>query len=256
MSGWRVFRWIRRRFVQTWLSIILMICRHSIECTPWPYRAEIGVRLFKKFLSALVDSASKKLDKTNLSQITPAQLMRKAATVRNTQVTLSGQTHMEWEAPSMEMWTSLLPAVNLLLGYSSAKTHSRPIGVRVCPVSQSNFSVPHLIRVWTMVMFWKEDSGMPAPADYTWKRRSRWDQLSISANFTFFDDSDVHFGPCGPLAPPGPHEPPGSPGPPPGWPPAPSPGCTIVQEVSLGTRGYGLQKSGSDHSGKDHSCPA
>ena len=50
--------------------------------TPWPIRAEMGVRLFKKFLSALVDTASKNLDKTTLSQITPAQLMRKAATAR------------------------------------------------------------------------------------------------------------------------------------------------------------------------------
>ena len=33
VSGWILSRWIRRRFVQTWLSIILMICRHSIECT-------------------------------------------------------------------------------------------------------------------------------------------------------------------------------------------------------------------------------
>ena len=60
--------------------------------TPWPNRAEIGVRLFKKFLLALVDTASKNLDQTTLSHITPAQLMRKAATVRNTQVTLSGKT--------------------------------------------------------------------------------------------------------------------------------------------------------------------
>ena len=52
--------------------------------TPWPNRAEMGVRLFKKFLSALVDTASKNLDQTTLSQITPAQLMRKAATVRIT----------------------------------------------------------------------------------------------------------------------------------------------------------------------------
>ena len=49
----------------------------------------------KWFLSALVDTASKNLDKTSLSQITPAQLMRKAATVRNTEVTLSGKTPME-----------------------------------------------------------------------------------------------------------------------------------------------------------------
>ena len=63
--------------------------------TPWPSRAEMGVRLFKKFLSALVDTASKNSDKTTLSQITPAQLIRKAATVRNTHVTLSGKTPME-----------------------------------------------------------------------------------------------------------------------------------------------------------------
>ena len=56
--------------------------------TPCPDRAEVGVRLFKKFLSALVDIASKKLDQTTLAQITSAQLMRKAATVRNTQVTV------------------------------------------------------------------------------------------------------------------------------------------------------------------------
>ena len=63
--------------------------------TPWPNRAEMGVRLFKKFLFALVDTASKNLDQTTLAQITPAQLMRKAATVRNTQVTMSGKTPME-----------------------------------------------------------------------------------------------------------------------------------------------------------------
>ena len=63
--------------------------------TPWPNRDENGVRLLKKFLSGLVDTASKILDKTTQSQITPAQLMRKAATVRNSQVTLSGKTPME-----------------------------------------------------------------------------------------------------------------------------------------------------------------
>ena len=63
--------------------------------TPWPNRAEMGVRLLKKFLSALVDTASKNLDQTTLSQNSPAQLMRKAATGRNTQVTLSGETPTE-----------------------------------------------------------------------------------------------------------------------------------------------------------------
>ena len=32
-------------------------------------------------------------------------------------------------------------------------------------------------------------------------------------------------------------------------------GCTIVQEFSLGTRGYSIQKPGPDHSGTNHSCP-
>ena len=63
--------------------------------TPWPNRADMGVRLSKKFLSVPVDTASKTMDETTLSQITPAQLMRKGATVRNTQVTLSGKTVME-----------------------------------------------------------------------------------------------------------------------------------------------------------------
>ena len=32
-------------------------------------------------------------------------------------------------------------------------------------------------------------------------------------------------------------------------------GCRTIQNVSFSTRGYSLQKNGSDHSGKDHSCP-
>ena len=49
-------------------------CRiHSIKRfptrphTPWPNRAEMGVRLFNKFLTALADAASKNSDKTTLS---------------------------------------------------------------------------------------------------------------------------------------------------------------------------------------------
>ena len=63
--------------------------------TLWANRAEMGVRLFKKFLSALVEAASKNLDQTTLAQIAPARFMREAAMVRNTQVTLSGKTPME-----------------------------------------------------------------------------------------------------------------------------------------------------------------
>ena len=54
-----------------------------------------GCTTVKTFLLALVDTASQNLDQTTLAQITPAQLMRQAATVRNTQITLSGKTLME-----------------------------------------------------------------------------------------------------------------------------------------------------------------
>ena len=60
--------------------------------TPWPNRAEMGARLFKKFLLALVDTASQN---TTLAQITLVQWMRKAATVINIQITSSGKTSME-----------------------------------------------------------------------------------------------------------------------------------------------------------------
>ena len=77
--------------------------------TPWPNRAEMGVRLFNKFLCALLDTASKNLDETTLSQITLAQLMREAATVKNLLVTLSGQTPMElaMEGDQEISWTQL-----------------------------------------------------------------------------------------------------------------------------------------------------
>ena len=103
---WTRFRRILRRSVQMWPFIINMRCRHSIECTIsgdflldhillGQIELEMGVRLFKRFVSALVDTASKHLDKTTLTQMTLAQLMWKAVTVRSTQVTLSGKTPME-----------------------------------------------------------------------------------------------------------------------------------------------------------------
>ena len=39
--------------------------------TPWPNRAEMGVRLFKKFLLALVDTASKNLDHSDTDHFCP-----------------------------------------------------------------------------------------------------------------------------------------------------------------------------------------
>ena len=40
------------------------------------------------------------------------------------------------------------------------KTHSRPIGVRGCPVAQFGFfGTAFDPRAWTTVLFWKENSG-------------------------------------------------------------------------------------------------
>ena len=58
-------------------------------------RVVMDVRMLQKFLSALLDTASKNLNKTTRSQMTPAQLMCEAATMRNTQVTWSCKAPME-----------------------------------------------------------------------------------------------------------------------------------------------------------------
>ena len=65
-----------------------------------------------------------------------------------------------FRAPSVTILRSLQAAVNPLSGCPSGKTRSRPIGVRVCPVAQLDFfSTAFDPREWTMVVFWKENSG-------------------------------------------------------------------------------------------------
>ena len=106
------------------------------------------------------------------------------------------------------------------------KTRSRPIGVRVCPVGQFNFfSTASDPREWTMVVFWKEDSGRQL--QLITPENEGGDNTNYLSPPTFFDNPEVPFGPSGPLAHvPEPHESPDSPGLPPGlppgWPPAPS----------------------------------
>ena len=101
------------------------------------------------------------------------------------------------------------------------KTRSRPIGVRVCPAAQFNFlNTAFDPRVWTMVVFWKEDARRQHQLITLVNGRGDETNYPSPPRFTFFDDPDVSFGRCGPSAPPGP---PGPPGLPPGWPPAPSP---------------------------------
>ena len=121
----------------------------------------------------------------------------------------------------MAILTSLRPAVNTLLGCSSGKTRSRPIGVRFCPVAQFNFFSTALDpRAWTMVVFWKENLGRQ-PKLIT-PENEGGDETSYPSPPKFFDDPDVPFGPSGPPEQPRPPGPPGPPGLPPGWPPAPS----------------------------------
>ena len=104
------------------------------------------------------------------------------------------------------------------------KTRSRPIGVRVffCIPNINFFSSAFDPREWTMVVFWKEDSGRQ-PRLITPKNggdETNYPIIHLQPKFSFFDDPDVPFGPSGPPGPPGS---PFSPGQPPGWPPAPSP---------------------------------
>ena len=75
------------------------------------------------------------------------------------------------------------------------KTRSRPIGVRVCPVAQFDlFSTAFDPRAWTMVVFWKEDSGRQ-PQLFAPENEGGDETSSPSLpNFTFFDP-DVPFRP-------------------------------------------------------------
>ena len=95
LNGWTPFRWTRRGFVQRWLFTILMTCRNSTECIMWrdyqldrKHRGQIEQRwVYDCSWSFSVRSwkqPPKSLDETTLSQIMPAQSMRKLATVRKT----------------------------------------------------------------------------------------------------------------------------------------------------------------------------
>ena len=76
------------------------------------------------------------------------------------------------------------------------KPRSRPICVRVCLEAQFNFiSTAFDPRVWTMVVFWKEDSGRQ-PQLITPENEGGDETSSPSPQgFTFFDDPDVPFRP-------------------------------------------------------------
>ena len=103
------------------------------------------------------------------------------------------------------------------------KTRSRLVGVRVCPVAQFNFfSTAFDPRVWTMVVFWKEDSGRQPQLISPENEGGAETSFPSPPNFTFFDDLDVPLGP-GPRGPPAPRGPPGPSG-------APSPATERQRE--------------------------
>ena len=86
-----------------------------------------------------------------------------------------------FKALSVTISTSLRPVVHPLLGCSSGKHRSRPIGVRVCPETQCDFfSTAFDLREWTLVVFWKEDSGRQLRLINTRKWRSRRNQFFIT----------------------------------------------------------------------------
>ena len=94
--------------------------------------------------------------------------------------------------------------------------------MRICPAAQFDFfNTAFDPREWTVVAYWKEDSGRQ-PSTFFTPENEGGDETSFPSppKITFFDDLDVPLGPgtLGPPAPPGPLDPPG---PSPGWPPAP-----------------------------------
>ena len=121
-----------------------------------------------------MDTASKNLDKTTPSQNTPTQLMRKAATVRNTQATLSGKTPMElvmgrrprdlMDPASMnpEQLTSTPTKQDLLteeIQKLAMKTHlevQQRTDIRRDLAEGMKFAPPDL-RVGEQVFYWQED---------------------------------------------------------------------------------------------------
>ena len=82
------------------------------------------------------------------------------------------------------------------------KTRSRPIGVRVCPVAQFDFfSTAFDPREWTIVVFWKEDSGRQLRLITPENEEGDETSSPSPPRLTFIDDPDVPLSPPG--APPG-----------------------------------------------------
>ena len=73
--------------------------------------------------------------------------------------------------------------------------------MRVCPVAQFKFFCTAFDpRVWTMVVFWKEDSRRQPQLITPENEGEDKTNYPSPTNFTFFENPDVRVGPCGPPA--------------------------------------------------------
>ena len=63
--------------------------------TPWPNRAESAIRIFKRLFAALLHEVEHNKHRGQLRAVTARTLLRKAAAVRNTVVTIDGKAPME-----------------------------------------------------------------------------------------------------------------------------------------------------------------
>ena len=108
------------------------------------------------------------------------------------------------------------------------RTHSRLIGVRVCPVALFDlFSTAFDPREWTVVVFWKEDLRRQSQLNTLENEGGDETSSPSPPRFTFFDDPDIPLGLLGLVdfldhlldLPPGAPGPSGPPGHPPGWSP-------------------------------------
>ena len=90
--------------------------------------------------------------------------------------------------------TSLLPAVNPLLGCSSGKPRSRP-----SPVAQFNFFKTAFDPCkWTFVVFWKESLGRQSQLITPENEGGDNTTYPSPPHVAYFDDPEVPFGPQGP----------------------------------------------------------
>ena len=64
---------------------------HADPHTPWPNRADTGAERFKQVVQALLENMQNAIEEDRGTDFTVSQIMHKAATVRNSQVTMSGK---------------------------------------------------------------------------------------------------------------------------------------------------------------------